>query len=260
MNNRLFLFILPLTIEPLSFKGPPVSKLTLVFFGKVIREYEIDRTLVIGRDQNVEISIDNLGISRRHAQVEKSGTDFTITDLNSNNGVFVNGKKTEKHTLRNGDEITLGKYCLLFKDEPLSENTKKAVDPNMFQATMDIDSDALEKMQKSITGHKKMKLRIVNPNKIKNTYPFSDDQIISIGSSRKRDLYVSGWRAAKMHAVLIKMGKSIRLISISGWKKTLLNGRPIKDAHVKVGDVIKIGKTTLSITMDKEVKVPESFG
>ena len=74
--------------------------MTLIFSGKVIQEFELDTILVIGRDPGADITIDNLGVSRRHAEVRRDGEYTTITDLDSNNGTYVNGKQIQKHPLK----------------------------------------------------------------------------------------------------------------------------------------------------------------
>jgi DNA-directed RNA polymerase subunit M/transcription elongation factor TFIIS len=58
------------------------------------------------------------GVSRRHAQITRSGQDYFIEDLNSVNYTFVNRQKIpagEPHPLRDGDEIRLGRVLLRFK-------------------------------------------------------------------------------------------------------------------------------------------------
>ena len=61
-------------------------------------------------------SIDPEGyISRRHAQIQRQDDDYTIMDLNSMNGTFVNNKillKDETYTLVNDDEIRVGRTVL----------------------------------------------------------------------------------------------------------------------------------------------------
>jgi pSer/pThr/pTyr-binding forkhead associated (FHA) protein len=58
------------------------------------------------------------GVSRRHAQITRSGQDYFIEDLNSVNYTFVNRQKipaSEPYPLRDGDEIRLGRVLLRFK-------------------------------------------------------------------------------------------------------------------------------------------------
>lgn len=75
---------------------------------------------VVGRAPEVELTIDDVAVSRRHAQVEQTSEGFVIQDLDSTNGVFVNGLRVQRQGLRDGDRIQVGtttilKFC--FQDE-----------------------------------------------------------------------------------------------------------------------------------------------
>jgi len=62
----------------------------------------------VGRDPSSDLVLNDPKCSRRHAVIEASGDGITIRDSGSANGVFVNGKKTERSRLRDGDVIKLG--------------------------------------------------------------------------------------------------------------------------------------------------------
>lgn len=98
-----------------------MPKLILKFQGVLIKEYALDKpSLTIGRKEENDICIDHMSVSGRHAKIDKvednTGGYFTVTDLNSTNGTFVNGKKiTAATVLRPNDWITVGKHILYFK-------------------------------------------------------------------------------------------------------------------------------------------------
>ncbi len=70
----------------------------------------------IGRDPGCELMLDNLGVSRRHAQLREIGGRFVVEDLNSTNGVFVNGQQIASAAeVNSGDEIKIGKFSLTFE-------------------------------------------------------------------------------------------------------------------------------------------------
>lgn len=57
-------------------------------------------------------------VSRRHAQITRSGSEYVLIDLGSANGTFVNGTQLSTHApriLRSGDRITIGKAHLVFR-------------------------------------------------------------------------------------------------------------------------------------------------
>jgi pSer/pThr/pTyr-binding forkhead associated (FHA) protein len=72
-----------------------------------------ERTL-IGRSPECDIFLDDVTVSRRHAELVREGETFTITDLGSLNGTFVNRKRIETAQLEDDDELQVGKYRLTF--------------------------------------------------------------------------------------------------------------------------------------------------
>jgi pSer/pThr/pTyr-binding forkhead associated (FHA) protein len=86
------------------------------------REYRlVGSEYLIGRDHMSDIVIDLKDVSRRHAKIEKSATEYVVCDLGSANGVFVNNLKLPRAVLMNGDVIQIGSCLLQFCwNRPLS--------------------------------------------------------------------------------------------------------------------------------------------
>jgi len=74
--------------------------------------------LVIGRGTDAGIQILDAGLSRSHCCLEKQGTEFFITDLNSRNGTFLNGQRIKRARLTSGDIIAIGGIEFQFRCEP----------------------------------------------------------------------------------------------------------------------------------------------
>jgi pSer/pThr/pTyr-binding forkhead associated (FHA) protein len=72
-----------------------------------------DRTR-IGRSPSCEIFLDDVTVSREHAVVLHEEALFSVEDLGSLNGTFVNRARIDKAILENGDELQIGKYRLTF--------------------------------------------------------------------------------------------------------------------------------------------------
>ena len=79
------------------------------------------KTTLIGRDRGAEIRIDDVSVSRRHAEIVLGPRFVLLRDLSSRNGVFVNGGRVSRKPLRSGDTIRIGK-CLLIAEEVLSSS------------------------------------------------------------------------------------------------------------------------------------------
>lgn len=69
---------------------------------------------LIGRSPECEIFLDDVTVSRRHAELERAGDTFTIRDLGSLNGTYVNRSRIESVVLEDDDEVQIGKYRLTF--------------------------------------------------------------------------------------------------------------------------------------------------
>jgi pSer/pThr/pTyr-binding forkhead associated (FHA) protein len=74
---------------------------------------DAERTL-IGRSPECDVFLDDVTVSRRHAELVRDGETFRITDLGSLNGTFVNKKRIETAELEDDDELQIGKYRLTF--------------------------------------------------------------------------------------------------------------------------------------------------
>lgn len=83
--------------------------------GQVIKDYPFPKgSVTIGRRKENTIVFTNPEVSSSHARIDKVGTDFILTDLQSTNGTFVNNLKVLSHRLSHGDRISIGKNVLLF--------------------------------------------------------------------------------------------------------------------------------------------------
>ena len=72
-----------------------------------------DRAL-IGRSPECDVFLDDVTVSRRHAELTRDGKIFTIRDLGSLNGTFVNRRRIESSVLEDDDEVQIGKYRMTF--------------------------------------------------------------------------------------------------------------------------------------------------
>lgn len=68
----------------------------------------------IGRSTDSQIFLDDVTVSRKHAAIEVEDGVFTLVDLGSLNGTYLNNQSVAKSALKTGDEIQIGKFHMLF--------------------------------------------------------------------------------------------------------------------------------------------------
>ena len=92
-----------------------MARIILEQRGQVIKDFPLHRgSLTIGRRGDNTIALSDPQISGYHARIDKKGSDFILTDLQSTNGTLVNNRRIFSHRLSHGDRIAVGKHALLF--------------------------------------------------------------------------------------------------------------------------------------------------
>ena len=71
-----------------------------------------------GRHPNADIFLDDVTVSRKHAEFVRSGRTFEVKDQASLNGTYLNGVRIDSAVLSNGDEVQIGKFKLTFYSSP----------------------------------------------------------------------------------------------------------------------------------------------
>ena len=75
------------------------------------------RKVVIGRSKDAEIRVDDPNVSRRHAEVQQEGSTWWVVDLDSTNGVEVQGRRVKRLKLEDGAKFTIGSTEITFSQE-----------------------------------------------------------------------------------------------------------------------------------------------
>ena len=99
-----------------------MAKLILTHDGVNLRDYQLNKDRVtLGRKPDNDIQLDDGAISSQHAVIDRIESaylddhfDYYIEDLGSTNGTLVNKVGIDRHLLKQGDVIQVGKHKLLF--------------------------------------------------------------------------------------------------------------------------------------------------
>jgi pSer/pThr/pTyr-binding forkhead associated (FHA) protein len=85
-------------------------------------KFVLDSDVVgVGRHQESDIFLNDITVSRRHAEIRREEGMFFAVDLGSLNGTYVNRERVDKAELTSGDELQVGKFRLLFLAAPSAE-------------------------------------------------------------------------------------------------------------------------------------------
>lgn len=75
-------------------------------------------TISVGRHPDSEIFLDDVTVSRRHAEFRRTDDGYTVTDIGSLNGTYVNRDRIDEVLLQGGDEVQIGKFRLVYFASP----------------------------------------------------------------------------------------------------------------------------------------------
>ena len=93
-----------------------------------------------GRHPESDIFLDDVTVSRRHAEVRRHEGSFSVRDLGSLNGTYVNRERVDETELASGDELQIGKFKVVFTLPGFTSVIREAVDlPANFTATVNAE-------------------------------------------------------------------------------------------------------------------------
>ena len=85
--------------------------------------------LRLGRDSSSSIQVHDTEVSRHHAELRRTDRDYVVSDLNSSNGTFVNGRRIRQQLLASGDQLQVGSTLMLYTgpSEELDEDLARSI-------------------------------------------------------------------------------------------------------------------------------------
>lgn len=107
--------------QPVGVEGlPPGAALLVVKRGpNAGSRFLLDQpTTSAGRHPDSDIFLDDVTVSRRHAEFRQDDDTFQVVDVGSLNGTYVNREPVDSSELQNGDEVQIGKFRLVFLTGP----------------------------------------------------------------------------------------------------------------------------------------------
>lgn len=102
-------------VEDIPDLRPGTGMLVVIRGPNAGSRFLLDRELTtVGRHPDSHLFLDDVTVSRRHAEITNEDGGLTIHDLGSLNGTYVNGDRVEERPLQTGDEVQVGRFKLVF--------------------------------------------------------------------------------------------------------------------------------------------------
>lgn len=195
---------------------------------------------LIGRGDQADLPLDNVSVSRRHALLRRKGAAIEIEDLGSDNGIVFKGDKVRIAELHPGDEISIGKYTLIYpryasQTEGIATSAPRAASAALRgEETMMMGTS---KSQPAVFEHRGQKFKM-------------GGLVFNIGKASDAHLKIAGFFVAPIHVrVLRDAGGGHSLAHVGGLRKVLVNGTAVKTSALKDGDVITIAGENIRVTI-----------
>lgn len=207
--------------------------------------------LTIGRMKPADAVIEVDSISRNHARISRVGTGYSIEDLGSSNGTYVNGERVQgsPHAVLNGDTIALGGDVELrltlatavqgiatMVEGDASNKTAMFGQPETSNKTLMMDKNAMQKAAPP------PQLVVNESGQEAKVYTLTTPRV-RIGRQADNDVVLTNRFVSRNHAELEKRGEDYYLVPSSTISNSLLlDGQPVMEpVKLKHGSKIRIG-------------------
>lgn len=255
-----------------------MAKLILRFEQNILKEVGLGQeTLTIGRLPDNVLQIDNLAVSGHHAKIYWDQDHYVVEDLGSLNGTYVNNQRVGKSALRSGDQVTIGKHLVQFKDEgqkaPAAPSAEKAgpAAPKL-EATVVLDTKQTQDMiaasaapnlasgplglSKPPAGQTLAKERFGILNVLEGR---TDQQqyiltgkMAMIGKSEMATIRLKGLFAPKTAALISKRENKYFIAASDKKTKVKINGEDITGQHeLNEGDIVEVAGVKAAFTLQE---------
>ncbi|MEN0065828.1 MAG: FHA domain-containing protein [Myxococcota bacterium] len=178
----------------------------------------------IGRAEDNEVVLSDVGVSRRHAQVYVSRGEVTVEDLGSGNGTYYNGYRVQSQPVSDNDEIVIDPFVLQFRIRG-QERARPGGDGAGANAGARLEV-------------------VVGTGMAGSSYPVTS-RGLSIGRSEDRDVVIPDPAASRHHCQLSQQGNDYMLRDMGSANGIFVNGVRVRECTLADNDVIRIGNTEM---------------
>jgi len=167
---------------------------------------------VLGRGTGAGIRLHSMQVSRRHAQLDCSGGQCKLVDLQSSNGTYVNGRRVTEAVLASGDRVRFGD--LEFGYTGPERHVSRS---GSYQPWLEVDG-----------------VRYLIP-----------PEGLTVGRASDLDLRLADEQVSRRHARFELGAEGVQIVDLDSANGTQVNGRPVRRHVLRDGDEIGIGNSRL---------------
>jgi pSer/pThr/pTyr-binding forkhead associated (FHA) protein len=205
--------------------------------------------VLIGQHAAADLQLPGaVGVNRRHAVVVKYLGGWTIHDLHSVNGVYVNGKRTRRADLAPGDEIKIGKALLVWVGD--GSEPKGPTQSDDWSSVLDGGAERA-------VFASRCRLTIDLPGGVQQDFETAADCII--GSSPRATVRIAEPGVSSLHCLLARDSGAWYLHDLRSDSGLIHNGRRLRTISLTDGDAVIAGPAKLTIRLLRDampVKTP----
>jgi len=230
-----------------------MAKLYLKFDQQLLKEVPLTpATLTIGRLPDNMLQIDNLAVSGHHAKVTWEADHYAIEDLGSLNGTYVNNQRVGKASLRDGDQVLIGKHVVQFKDE--TQIQEPAMPPKpiaTIESTVVLDTRQAQEMlaappaagpaPAAVAPKEKTAILSVLDGRTDQTQYVLTGKMTMIGKSNMASIRLKGLFAPNSAALISRREGKYFIAASEAKIKLRINGEEISGQRELIdGDIIEV--------------------
>jgi pSer/pThr/pTyr-binding forkhead associated (FHA) protein len=221
-----------------------MPEIVVKYEDKVIERVVTQKKMIsVGRNPDNDIVLNNKAVSRKHALIEFDESSALIMDNESVNGTFVNSRKITEEVLKDNDQITIGKFDLIYHRDAPKETQLAYLDGTMVLKTRK-QKELLEKDKKAREVVKVEGGSILLGEAYTTRKRFSLNRpVITFGKSRFVNIPIKGFLVSRIQAKIIKEKDDFVLVNLGRKGKIRVNGESIQRYRLKNDDLIEMGRS-----------------
>jgi len=245
-----------------------MAKLYLKFEQAVLKEVALSEGAVtVGRLPDNTVQIDNLAVSGHHCRIFWDHDHYVLEDNNSLNGSYVNNQRVNKVTLKDDDQILIGKHTLHFKESTSApapaphaeasqsvmagmEKTMMFTAKNKAQLEAAVAGGAGAATQATPARERTGILTVVDGKTDEPRYVLTS-KLTVIGKSDMASIKLKAWFAPKVAANVMRREAKYIIAAADKDVKISINGEHISGQHeLNEGDTVEVAGIKFQFTFE----------